>query len=101
MTPTLKVIPRTAVEAEHRAAGLAVPETVAQRVQALQAAARQLAAEHIAALTAAIGDVAMLAEEIAAGGEAYPAGVRDLARRFADDARTRTVTMESLAGRRA
>ena len=36
---------------------------------------------------------------IAEGGEAYPAGVRDLARRFAEDAEARVQTLGALTSR--
>ena len=39
--------------------------------------------------------------EIADGGEAYPAGVRDLARRFAEDTEARVQTLATIAGRSA
>ena len=77
----------------------AKPETVAERVRRLQAEAKQLAKDHIHALTAAIADVERMATEIAEGGDAYPAGVRDLARRFAEDAETRVQTLEAIASR--
>ena len=40
-----------------------------------------------------------MADEIANGGEAYPAGVRDLARRFAEDTEARVQTLATIAGR--
>jgi len=77
----------------------AKPETVAERVRRLQAEAKQLAKDHIHALTAAISEVERMAAEIAEGGEAYPAGVRDLARRFAEDAEARVQTLEAITAR--
>jgi hypothetical protein len=74
-------------------------ETVAQRVRRLQAEAKQLAKDHIHALTAAISEVERMAAEIAEGGDAYPAGVRDLARRFAEDAEARVQTLEAITAR--
>ena len=65
----------------------------------LQAEARQLAKDHIHALTAAITEVERMAAEIAEGGDAYPAGVRDLARRFAEDAEARVQTLEAITAR--
>lgn len=75
------------------------PETVAARVKRLQAEARGLARDHVGAFTAALSELQQMAAEIAEGGEAYPAGVRDLARRFADDAEARVQTLATLAGR--
>ena len=75
------------------------PETVGQRVRRLQVEARQLAKDHVRALTAAIEAAEQIAAEIAEGGDAYPAGIRDLARRFAEDAAPRVQTLEALSAR--
>ena len=75
------------------------PETVAERVRKLQAEAKQLAKDHIHALSAAILNAEQIAAEIAEGGDAYPAGVRDLARRFAEDAEMRVQTLEAITAR--
>ena len=40
-----------------------------------------------------------LAAEISEGGDAYPAGVRDLARRFVDDCAARVQTLEAITSR--
>ena len=73
------------------------PESISDRVKRLQAEARGLAREHILALKAALEEVERLAGEVASGGEAYPAGVRELARRTADEceAKAQTITMLS------
>lgn len=72
-----------------------LPESISDRVKRLQAEARGLAREHILALKAALEEVERLAAEVAAGGEAYPAGVRDIARRLTEDceAKGQTITM--------
>lgn len=75
------------------------PEPVAARVKRLQAEARGLARDHISAFSAALSDAQAMAAEIAEGGDAYPAGIRDLARRFAEDADARIQTLASLNGR--
>ncbi|HEX6866191.1 MAG TPA: hypothetical protein VF122_03065 [Caulobacteraceae bacterium] len=77
------------------------PEPVAQRVQRLQTEARQLARDHIGAFARMLADTQAMAAEIAEGGEVYPAGIRDLARRFSEDAETRVQTLATLAGRSA
>ena len=81
---------------------LASAETYAQRAAGLQEQARAAADQHVGELVAKMGDLMRLADEVAAGGEVYPAPVRDLARRFADrtayDGRTLAVLMER-AGR--
>ncbi len=72
-------------------------ESISDRVKRLQAEARSLAREHVLALQAALGEVERLAAEVASGGEAYPAGVRELARRTAEEceAKAQTITMLS------
>lgn len=75
------------------------PETVAAKVRRLQAEAKALARDHVHALTAAITEAETIAAEIAEGGDAYPAGIRDLARRFVEDAGARVQTLEALAAR--
>jgi hypothetical protein len=78
--------------------GKSVPnkETVAQRVRRLQSEARLLAKDHTKALMTLIEEAQTMAAEIAEGGDAYPAGVRDLARRFAEDADVRLQTLEAI-----
>ena len=75
------------------------PETTAQRVRRLQAEARELASSHIGALNAAMVQAMHIADEIAEGGDAYPAGVRDLARRFAEDVLSRVQSIQAIAAR--
>ena len=74
-------------------------ETVAQRVQRLQAEAKQLAKDHVKALTAAMVNLEELAAEIAEGGDAYAPGVRDVARRLAEDLDSRVQTLEAIVAR--
>jgi hypothetical protein len=92
MSPSLSVVANNDLNTQR-------PATVAERVRKLQAEAKQLAKDHIHALTAAITEAERMAAEIAEGGEAYPAGVRDLARRFAEDAGTRVQTLEAITAR--
>jgi enoyl-CoA hydratase/carnithine racemase len=75
--------------------------TLSERIKALQAEARGLAREHVGALQAILSEVERLAKEIAEGGEAYPAGVRDLARRLAEDTANKAQTIEAISGRNA
>ena len=74
-------------------------ETVAQRVQRLQAEAKQLAKDHVKALASAMIELEQLAAEIAEGGDAYSPGVRDVARRLADDLDSRVQTLEAIVAR--
>ena len=73
--------------------------TVAERVRRLQAEARQLAQDHVLALSTAMAQANHLAQEIDEGGEAYPPGIRDLARRFAEDCDLRLQSIEAIAAR--
>lgn len=74
-------------------------ETVAERVRRLQAEAKQLAKDHIKALTAQIVAVEEMAAEIAEGGEAYPPGIRDIARRLVEEMESRVQTLEAISAR--
>ena len=74
-------------------------ETVAERVRRLQMEAKQLAKDHVRTLSAAILHAEQIAAEIAEGGDAYPPGIRDLARRFVEDAAARVQTLEAISGR--
>lgn len=73
--------------------------SVADRIKRLQAQARNLAREHIKALEAALADVERLSAEIAEGGEAYPVGVREIARRLAGECEASSNTIKAIAGR--
>ena len=81
----LKIVPKT--------------ETVAQRVQRLQAEARQLAKDHVKSLTSAMTDLERLAAEIADGGDAYAPGIRDIARRLVEDLDARVQTLDAISAR--
>jgi hypothetical protein len=56
------------------------PETVGQHVRRLQAEARALAKDHVAAFMAQLASTQAAAQEIVDGGDAYPAGLRMVAR---------------------
>jgi hypothetical protein len=90
------VSPKLAVVSDDRA----LPDQgLSARIRALQAEARGLAREHIFALESAMGQVERLAAEIAGGGDAYPAGVRDIARRVAEDCGLKVATIEAITER--
>ncbi|KQW68225.1 hypothetical protein ASC79_10430 [Phenylobacterium sp. Root1290] len=65
----------------------------------MQAQAKNLAREHIIALETAIAEVERLSAEVADGGEAYPVGVREIARRMAADCEANGNTIRALVGR--
>ncbi|MDP1616121.1 hypothetical protein [Phenylobacterium sp.] len=72
---------------------------VAERVRRLQAEARSLVGEHVRALEAALNDVERLSAEIAGGGEFYPPGVREIARRLTEDAEVKAQALEAIMAR--
>jgi hypothetical protein len=92
MSPSLSVVADNDLKS-------ARTETVAERVRRLQAEAKQLAKDHVHALSAAIMNAEAIAAEIAEGGDAYPPGIRDLARRFVEDAGARVQTLEAISAR--
>ena len=96
MSPSLSVVADNDAKA---AVSSPKSETVAQRVRRLQAEARQLAKDHIRALSAAMVEVETLAAEIAEGGDAYPPGVRAGARRLVEDCEARVQTLEAIVAR--
>ena len=93
MTPPLSVVADNSAEKAKSATDLS------ERIRRLQAEAKSLAREHIHALERALIEVERLSAEIADGGEAYPAGVRELARRMAEDCEMKVKTLEAIASR--
>jgi hypothetical protein len=82
-----------------KTAPAAKPETVAQRIVRLQNEAKTLARENVVQFTNATAVVQDMAMEIAQGGDASPAGVRDLARRLVDDIEARVASIQAITGR--
>ena len=95
MSPSLSVV----ADNDLKTTSAPKQETVAQRVRRLQQEAKQLAKDHIRSLNQALVDVEQLAAEIAEGGDAYPPGVRDLARRLVEDCEMRVQTLEAIVAR--
>ncbi len=75
------------------------------RAQRLMVEARQAADEQVVMLERALGLVAELSADVAAGGDVYPPGVREISRKLADDAvwcsQTLGQIMGQTTGRRA
>ena len=94
MSPSLSVVTDNDLKTDFPKA-----ETVARRVQRLQAEARQLAKDHVKSFTDAMAELERLAAEIADGGEAYAPGVRDIARRLAEELDNRAQTVEAISAR--
>jgi hypothetical protein len=94
MSASLRVVTaRPPVEAA------APPANLAGRVRQLQAEARRLAHDHVEALRASLLQSQQIADEIAQGGEAYPPGVRDIARRLSEENTAKALTIETIMGR--
>jgi hypothetical protein len=92
MTPTLSVVADNA-----NADG--VREVIADKIKRLQGEARNLAREHVQSLEDLLIRVQKMSLEIADGGDAYAVGVRELARRLAEDCEHRVQTLEAIASR--
>ena len=81
---------------EPEAANEAAPETTAARIRRLQAEAQTLAREEVAALERRIGELAQAARQVAEGGDAYPIGAREVARRLAEELPRQAGVLEAL-----
>ncbi len=74
-------------------------ESPAERISRLQAETRALAREHVESLSAALGQVCRLAGEISDGGEAYPVGAREVARRLVEQTSSQASTLAAILQR--
>jgi hypothetical protein len=81
------------------ATGESEPETPAVRIRRLQAEAHALAREEVAALERRIAELAQVAKQLAEGGDAYPVGAREVARRLAEDLPRQAGVLEALLRR--
>ena len=75
------------------------PETPSQKIKRLQAEAKSLAREHVVLLSTQLTEVSRLASEIADGGDLYPVGARELARRLVEDASKQSLTLSAIIDR--
>ena len=71
----------------------------AERALRLYAEARVASLEHLEALQAAITDAHTLAQAVVEGGDLYPAGVQDLAKRMAEELFWRGKSLEAFRQR--
>ena len=76
-------------------------ETAADRAKRLLAEARAAAVEHIGSVSVALETLIEVSADVAEGGEAYPAGVRDLCRRMTEDLQARLNTLDSIMSKSA
>ena len=75
------------------------PESPADRIRRLQHEAKNLAREHVELLAATLAEVSRLSAEIVEGGELYPVGARELARRLTDEANMNALTLTAIVDR--
>ena len=75
------------------------PESAGQKIKRLQAEAKNLAREHVEHLSVALAEVSRLAEEITEGGDLYPIGAREVARRLVEDAAKQSLTLSAILDR--
>jgi TolA-binding protein len=95
MSAPLRVVPpATPASVANASAGLS------EQIRQLQTEINRLAQEHIAMLAASLTQAQAIADEIAQGGEAYPAGIRDIARRLSEECAARAQAIEAIAARR-
>jgi|SRR6185312_5004945 len=74
-------------------------DAAAWRMRQLQFEARALGREQVEALARDLGSLASRAAEVAAGGDAYPVGARELCSRLADELPRKAQLLLSLARR--
>jgi hypothetical protein len=74
-------------------------EPLTDRIRRLQSEARDMAREHVSLLEASLVETARLAGEIADGGDAYPVGVREMARQLIADCESRLLGLEAIMHR--
>jgi capsid protein len=99
MTKALRVVTTLPADSASPAEGSAYA-ALGERVRRLQAEAEQLAREHIGVFAASLAHTQRLSQEIALGGEAYPPGVREIARRLAEESQANVQALEAIVARR-
>ena len=79
--------------------GHAPADAIALRIRQLREEARALAHEQVERLQQSLLETARLAAEISEGGDAYPIGARELARRMTEDAAHQAMTLAAIVER--
>ena len=74
-------------------------KSAAEKIERLKAEARSLAYEHLEALNDALTEVAQLAREICDGGDLYPVGALELARRLKEDVGRQALSLSAIIAR--
>jgi hypothetical protein len=75
-------------------------ESIAESMRRLRAEAQERAREHSEMLEQAIGELEILATDIAEGGEAYLGAVRETARRIGPELTNARLQLETILGRK-
>ena len=79
----------------------AFQESPSNRAKRLMAEARQAALEHVATLESAMEAVSSIAADVGEGGDAYPIGVRELARQLHDETVSRLQTLNAILSKQS
>lgn len=74
-------------------------ETVAERVRRLQNEARALAFGQIETMQDQMRALAVLADEVAEGGDVYPVGAREIARRMSEELVAKAQTLQAIVSK--
>ena len=74
-------------------------ESPAARIRRLQDEARELAQQQLDLLNAALGEVGRLSAEISEGGDLYPIGARELARRLVEESAKQAFSLSAIIER--
>jgi len=72
------------------------PETTAERARRRHFEARMLAREHVGELRTALEQAMETARKVAAGGDVFPAGVRDAAARILEHLEGQALTLDAI-----
>jgi hypothetical protein len=82
-------------------ADTAATEPLTTRIRRLQEEARGMAREHINTLESSLAEVGRIAAEVSEGGDAYPVGVREMARQLVTDCESRMLGLQAIVQRTA
>jgi hypothetical protein len=74
-------------------------QSASEKLERLKAEARGLAHEHLETLNEALAEVAQLSREICEGGDLYPVGAQELARRLKEDAARHALALSGIIAR--
>ena len=75
------------------------PESPVEKIRRLQSEARELARQHLDQLGGVLHELSRVSGDIADGGELYPVGARELARRLAEESAKHAFTLSGIVER--